>query len=731
MDKFAKSPEIVGDDIEFLVESLDPSSFGRGTGVVANIDPEKIRFKDPARQAEYEQFLEDEWLNYDMDEQTRRSVLYPRVRAIAEEKILNMSPEELFKDAPPPNTITGASIDITPEMREKITTKGQPLFAVPPAAAGAAALLQEEEPVQEYKEAGRVEKKKGMQQEQFDPPFDESRRMGPKVGVSSGPAKIRDLAKILRGENSEQQNLSRQRIAGNVEAGKGLGEYLYDMMVPQTGWEWAAEAAFFPVPRPVRKGLLAAAGAMYDPEAEAGKLTLLHGSPSKIKSLQEGKDLWATTDPEYALKRAMDKMRIAEGAKGPGYLNQFQIEDTDLMRLADKYSPEDIAIARRAFSKLPEGREMTGEEIYEVASTNTGGAKTAALEGVTRALGKKGYQVPSGADDKGDWYRVLNQTDLERFGKGGKVIDALKGALKMTDEAPDPSRRKAIGLREQITQPGAMTTVETEVSASDLDTLQKAMGNVGRAILNEPVTRRDVLKRGALSTVSDLLPAGGVMPQLIKAATSNVAPLTKAAEQITEEIAAGKGLIPPSPEQIQEIVRMFEESGQKTTERGLEKFLDYGGFDAIDDAILSANKLDHYPDDDEKIYDEFLNLSNFITGDVRDEILQKAKKKKKTDPAIAEMYPNQVGAFKGITQKEIDEIVNEFADGDYALTNKGIEQFMDNYGFDFVDNALAAKNNLRAADMEKDEIVQLMNADYQTVMDELRNKRKASKKKAD
>ena len=431
LQRFA--PDLAGDDevspadltlrqLRF-VEEVDPSSsFGRGTSFVYNIIPEKFKFKDPVKQAEFEEFLEEEYMNTALDSRTRERLLWSRLQEEAEKRILKMTPEELFADMPPPKTIQGASIDITPEMREKITTKGQPLFAVPPAAAGAAALLQEEEPVQEYKEAGRVEKKKGMQQEQFDPPFDESRRMGPKVGVSSGPAKIRDLAKILRGENSEQQNLSRQRIAGNVEAGRGLGEYMYDMMVPQTGWEWAAEAAFFPVPRPVRKGLLAAAGAMYDPEAEAGKLTLLHGSPSKIKSLQEGKDLWATTDPEYALKRAMDKMRIAEGAKGPGYLNQFQIEDTDLMRLADKYSPEDIAIARRAFSKLPEGREMTGEEIYEVASTNTGGAKTAALEGVTRALGKKGYQVPSGADDKGDWYRVLEQTDLEmqRY-KGGKV----------------------------------------------------------------------------------------------------------------------------------------------------------------------------------------------------------------------------------------------------------------------------------------------------------------------
>jgi hypothetical protein len=317
-----------------------------------------------------------------------------------------------------------------------------------------------------------------------------------------------------------------------------------------------------------------------------------------------------------------------------------------------------------------------------------------------------------------------------KYGKGG-IVDAIRNAFKMTDAAPDPSRRGALGLREQIAQPGALTTVEKEVSASDLDTLQKAMGNVGQAILNEPVSRREVLKRGALSTVSDFLPAGGVMPQLVKAATENIAPVTKATEEIAEEIAAGKGLVPLSPEQMQDIVNMFYESGRKTTGKGVEKFLDYGGYDAIDDAVLAANKRDEYPDDDDEMYDEFVNLFNSVAGDVQEQILQTAKTKKKTDPATADMYPNQVGAFKGITQKEIDDIVNEFVKEDYSLTNKGIEQFMDHYGFELVDDALAAKNNLRAADMEKDEVVQLMNADYQTIVDALRNKRKATKKKDD
>ena len=137
-----------------------------------------------------------------------------------------------------------------------------------------------------------------------------------------------------------------------------------------------------------------------------------------------------TTDPDYALKRAMDKMKIMPGVQGPGVVNRFQIEDTDLMRLIDKYSPEEIALARKTFAKLPEGRGMTGEEIYEIASTNTGGAKNKALENVTRALGKKGYQVPPGATDKGEWYRVLDQTDLTISQKSGGKITSVKGRKK-------------------------------------------------------------------------------------------------------------------------------------------------------------------------------------------------------------------------------------------------------------------------------------------------------------
>ena len=322
-----------------------------------------------------------------------------------------------------------------------------------------------------------------------------------------------------------------------MTAGGGLAEYLYDMVVPQSWWEFPLEAAFLPVTKPARKALLATAGAMYDPEAEAGKLTLLHGSPSKITRTEPGKDLWGTTDPGYALKRAMDKMKMAKGAQGPGYLNRFDMEEGDLLRLTEKYSPEDIEIAGRAFGKLPRGTAMTGEEIYQLASQNQGAAKTKAMENVARAMGKKGYQVPSGVEGAGDWYRILDQVDVEPYGKGG-IADAIKGALKLTDEAPNPSRRKAIGLRQEIAKPGALTTVETEVSASDMDTLQKALGNVGQAILNEPVSRREVLKRGALTAASNLIPGGGVLQQVAK----EVAPMALRTEVpvIDEATAAGK-----------------------------------------------------------------------------------------------------------------------------------------------------------------------------------------------
>lgn len=658
-------------DYEGLINELDPSSFRENAMRVPGmswesaldlLDPGKIRFRDPEKQELFEDWLEGQIIDESMNPFIIKGVTEPRFKKMAEDELAARG-EDFYKDMELPPRLEGMSVDITPEMREKITSRGQPLFVVPPAAAaGAAAVLSEEEqPVEGYqaggkveernfqkwirttpwfqeyvkeygeepnldideydyraawkagvvperdpydknryhwpsvtpegaplkskdhptawkekymrefgvnpdaikaekpvgyKEAGRVEKKEGLAKEQFASPFDETRRIGPRPGLGSGPARIRDLTKILRGEDSEAKNVERQRIAGNVKSGEEFGEYMYDMLVPQTPWEFALEAAFGPVGKLGRKGLLAASGAMYDPDAEAGRIRLLHGSPSKIDRLEEGRELWASTDPEYALKRAMDKMRFAQGAQGPGYLNQFEMEDTDLMRLVDKYSPEDIEVARRAFAKLPQGREVTGEEIYELASTNTGGAKTAALENVARALGKKGYQVPAGADDKGEWYRVLDQTDLERFGRGGKVVDALKDVFKMTDTAPDPSRRKAIGLREKIAEPGALTTVEKELSASDLDTLQRI-----------PMSRRDVLRAGAGQAMSAMAPRGA-LGALMKAAAS---PAEVMKQAVAEPFITPAKKALSSPMSIQALIaKALKEGGAQDTEEVME-----------------------------------------------------------------------------------------------------------------------------------------------------------------
>ena len=114
-----------------------------------------------------------------------------------------------------------------------------------------------------------------------------------------------------------------------------------------------------------------------------------------------------------------------------------------------------------------------------------------------------------------------------KYGKGG-IVDTIKNAIKIADTTPDPARRKAIGLRDKVVQEGALKTVENGISSSELDTLQKALGNVGQAILNEPVSRREVLKRGALSTASSFVPGGGVLQQIAK----EVAPTILKAEAV-------------------------------------------------------------------------------------------------------------------------------------------------------------------------------------------------------
>ena len=228
---------------------------------------------------------------------------------------------ERLNKGEPGKTLRAFTVDVTPKMKEKITTEGQKLFAATPAIGLGATQVQQ--PVQEEpKEQAPV---------QPDEPqgFQEGGRVG----------KLKDAAETM--------------------------------------------------------------------------LRVLHGSPTKVM-LEKGKNLDVTTDPGYAVKRAGDKMSVM-GQEGPPMVNKFDVPASKLLRFEETYSPEDVAKMKRFFNKLPEGKAMTGEEIYDAT-----GGKDFVLEGLAKAGGFAGYERPAGGSGGiGNWYRVTDQEALTRKARGG------------------------------------------------------------------------------------------------------------------------------------------------------------------------------------------------------------------------------------------------------------------------------------------------------------------------
>jgi hypothetical protein len=142
-------------------------------------------------------------------------------------------------------------------------------------------------------------------------------------------------------------------------------------------------------------------------------LRVLHGGPSRIR-LDREKNLDVTTDQGYAIKRAQDKMTQV-GQEGPPMINKFDVPAAKMLRFEETYSPEDVKLMRRFFNKLPEGKAMTGEEIYDTAQ-----GKDFVMEGLAKAGGFAGYERPAGGSGGvGNWYRVTDQEALTRKARGG------------------------------------------------------------------------------------------------------------------------------------------------------------------------------------------------------------------------------------------------------------------------------------------------------------------------
>jgi hypothetical protein len=140
-------------------------------------------------------------------------------------------------------------------------------------------------------------------------------------------------------------------------------------------------------------------------------LRVLHGSPTRIAP-EQGKAIDVTTEPTYAVKRGTDKMM---GKSGPPMVNQFDVPTGRILQFEEQYSPEDVAMMRRYFNKLPQGQAMRGEDIFDAAQ-----GRDAILEGIAKAGGFAGYERPNtGAVGKGQWFRITEPEELVRKARGG------------------------------------------------------------------------------------------------------------------------------------------------------------------------------------------------------------------------------------------------------------------------------------------------------------------------
>lgn len=127
----------------------------------------------------------------------------------------------------------------------------------------------------------------------------------------------------------------------------------------------------------------------------------------------------------------------------------------------------------------------------------------------------------------------LDAMQAQRYAKGGKVVDLLaeilKGSSKAkpTKDAPDPSRRAALGLPKDLTPKPGEVVVKEEVKKAP----KKGETSVSLTeAMNVPMSRRDVLRAGAGQAISAMAPRGA-LGALVKAAGSPTGVIEQAITQ--------------------------------------------------------------------------------------------------------------------------------------------------------------------------------------------------------
>ena len=106
------------------------------------------------------------------------------------------------------------------------------------------------------------------------------------------------------------------------------------------------------------------------------------------------------------------------GKEGPPMVSQFDIPEKRLLKFEEQYSPEDVALMKRFFNKLPQGQAMKGEDIWDAAQ-----GRDVIMEGIAKAGGFAGYERPNtGAYGKGQWFRITDPEELKRAKRRGGLV---------------------------------------------------------------------------------------------------------------------------------------------------------------------------------------------------------------------------------------------------------------------------------------------------------------------
>ena len=304
-------------------------------------------------------------------------------------------------------------------------------------------------------------------------------------------------------------------------------------------------------------------------EASEKVLRVLHGGPSRIR-LDREKNLDVTTDQGYAIKRAQDKMSQM-GQVGPPMVNKFDVPAAKMLRFEETYSPEDVKLMRRFFNKLPEGKAMTGEEIYDAT-----GGKDFVLEGIAKAGGFSGYERPAGGSGGvGNWYRVTDQEALTRKARGGLMQYSDGGKV-------DLAKRGLLGLRNLFTTPTQNLPAVIEPEAK----------SPLASIAQTPVSRRDILKQATARTLGRALPEG-----VGELAAGQVA--RSVAKKIADPVDPMSVIGKLAPLTQKDIGRILERAKDPKYEiykpEDIHDFMEYfGGSEYIDKQLMrQINKKNH------------------------------------------------------------------------------------------------------------------------------------------